>query len=73
MIDFSRASVFKSKNKNVHIPYQGSSEYEHLNFDNNFSSINCQLGIQASRRDDLESFMYLVIHMFKGRLPWSYG
>lgn len=24
-----------------------------------------------SRRDDIESFMYLILFLFKGRLPWT--
>ncbi len=28
-------------------------------------------GIQPSRKDDFESVMYVLLHLFKGELPWS--
>lgn len=70
MIDFSKATIYKSKTKNVHIPYQQTNVSQTLSFDPNFMSLNCHLGVQASRRDDIESFMYLLLYFFKGRLPW---
>ena len=73
MTDFGKSTIYKSKNKGVHIPYQTTNSYEHISFDHVFMSVNCQLGVQASRRDDIESFMYLILYLFKGRLPWIYG
>ena len=35
-----------------------------------FVSVNTQLGIEQSRRDDIEAFLYIVIYMIKGNLPW---
>ena len=35
-----------------------------------YLSINRQLGIEASRRDDLESLMYCWAKMLYGKLPW---
>lgn len=70
MTDFGKSTVYKSKTKDVHIPYQQTNIYEHPSYDHNFMSLNCQLGIQGSRRDDIEAFMYLLFYMYKGRLPW---
>lgn len=37
-----------------------------------FTSINSHRGYALSRRDDLESLGYVLVFLFRGRLPWQY-
>lgn len=36
-----------------------------------YVSCNTHLGLSQSRRDDLESFGYLLVYLAKGKLPWN--
>lgn len=67
MIDFGLAKPFLKKNGH-HIDYKEGQKFEGTW---SFCSINSHHRITNSRRDDLESFFYILIYLFKGYLPWQ--
>lgn len=65
-IDFGLAKKYINKNK------------EHIEFKENgkfcgtarYASLAAHRGQEQSRKDDLESIGYLLVYLFKGKLPW---
>ncbi|KAJ7854455.1 kinase-like domain-containing protein [Mycena leptocephala] len=68
VIDFGLSKKFRDPKSDFHIPYKqnkrptGTARY---------SSINTHLGIEPTRRDDLESLAYMLLYFLGGVLPWQ--
>ena len=67
LIDFGFSRKYRSSRTGRHIQFKnlkkacGSMRY---------LSINGNMGLELSRRDDLESFGYMLIYLSKDNLPW---
>ena len=66
--DFGLSKRFRDKKTGLHIPYKNGKHFIGTPI---FASIYTHLGIEQSRRDDLESLAYILIYFRKGDLPWT--
>ena len=67
-IDFGLSKKFRDSKTKLHIPYRDGKD---LTGTARYASINTHLGVEQSRRDDIESIGYMMIYLMKGHLPWQ--
>jgi serine/threonine protein kinase len=68
LIDFGLSKKYKDSKTMEHIGYK---ETRQLTGTARYASINNHLGVEQSRRDDLEAIGYVLLYFLKKRLPWQ--
>ena len=68
IIDFGLAKQYRSTKTGKHVKYCVNKKWSGTS---RFASANTLRGIEPSRRDDMESFCYLLLYLMKGTLPWD--
>ena len=66
--DLFHAKKYWDPVQQVHIPYREGKDFRS---NPRFASTSAHLGIELSRRDDLEMISYTLLYLLKKSLPWD--
>jgi serine/threonine protein kinase len=67
LIDYGSAKKYRDAITHEHIACETNKTFLG---NMNFASLNAHLGLQQSRRDDLEAIVLILIYLAQGSLPW---
>jgi serine/threonine protein kinase len=69
LVDYGLSKYYLDPETQQHIPYKTGRKG--LTGTARYTSIGNHLGIEPSRRDDLEALFYVLLRMARGSLPWQ--
>lgn len=68
VVDFGLAKRYRHPRTREHIPMRDGKS---LTGTGRYCSVHTHQGFEQARRDDLETTAYVLVYLFKGRLPWT--
>jgi len=68
IIDFGLAKKYRDPKTRQHIPFRDNRT---LTGTARYASVNSHMGIEQSRRDDVEAIFYVMLYLIKEGLPWQ--
>merc|ERR1712070_37344 len=69
LVDFGLSKYYIDQETQKHVPYRTGRKG--LTGTARYTSIGNHLGIEPSRRDDLQGLCYVLLRMARGSLPWQ--